>query len=595
MEQGFSIGDYLAILRRRIWWFVIPMVLVMTAALVAALTWPPVYRSTAMVLIEEAEIPAGLVDVSFDTYVERRLEAITRRVMVTDNLIDIIERFDLYPEVRAEQPVTAAAGQMRGDIGIRRISAQQGEATVAFEVFFDYGDAQQAQRVTDELVSLYLNENIRQRRELISGTARFFAAERGRVEERIEELSQQLADFKAEYRELLPQQMRSNERRLWRAEGQLGDLEREENSLVDRETIMMAQMAQIDPHGAGGGSIDSPAQMLENARIRLQTLQARYAPTHPDIVRAEAEVEALAAFVDERGGGEAAAAASELRALSADRSRLERELASLERIYGPAHPDVKQTQRELATVEESLAAQADAVDDLEGVGARNPAYLAMEARLAVIRRQMDLVEERRAEIRQTIENYEELLTRAPEVEVAYNRIAGALQDARAQRNSLLQKEQSARLSEAIETEERGERFSLIEPANLPGVPEEPDRKLIVLVGLVLGIGAGGGAVAARHLLDDTVSGAGEIAAEIGFEPIGIVPNITTPADRMLRLGRRLTVMAAIVVVAGGGAWYVHTRVVPLDIAGLTVWDEVVARVGPYLPSDLQAQLGAGGV
>ncbi len=596
VEQGFSLGDYVAIVRRRIWWLVVPAVVAVAVALMLAMTWPPVYRSTALVLIEEADIPESLVDVSFNTYVDRRLEAITRRVMVTDNLIDIIERFDLYPEMRAEASLAAVAGEMRGDVGIRRIAAERGEATVAFEVFFDYGDAQTAQRVTDEIVSLYLNENIRQRRQLISGSAEFFANERRRVEARIDELSQRLAEFKTEHTELLPQQAQVNERRLQEAEADLRALDGEEQSLVDRETILMAQLAQIDPASPGGpGSATSPEAMLEDARIQLQTLQARYAPTHPDIRRVKAEIAALEDFVEELGGGDAATAAR-ARELTTRRDQLARELASLRQIYGPAHPDVQRAERELGEVETALEEVEGAVEEggAAATSARNPAYLSLEARLAIVRRQMDTIDARRAEARQRIEASRDRLDRMPQMELRYNEIQSALNDARAQRNSLLEKEQRVRLSEAVEAEDRGERFSLIEPPNLPGAPVEPDRKLILLAGLVLGLGTGGGAVAARHFLDDTVSGPGEIAAEIGFEPLGIVPNITTPTERLLRFGKRLAVVGVILAVTGTGTWYVHTRVVALDTAGLLVWREVVARVGPYLPSDLQARFGADG-
>lgn len=596
LEQSFSLGDYVAILRRRLWWFVIPCVLVVAAAVAAALTWPPVYRSTAMVLIEEAEIPESLVDVSFDTYVDRRLEAITRRVMVTDNLVDIIERFDLYPEMRAEEPLTAVAGRMRGDVGIRRIAAERGEATVAFEVHFDYADPAVARRVADEIVSLYLNENIRQRRELISGTAEFFARERTRIEDRIDDLSQRLAAFKSEHTELLPQQAEANERRLAEAETALRELDREEQSLIDRETILMAQLAQIDPQEdvGGAGEVSDPQTMLEDARVQLQTLQARYADTHPDVVRTRAEVAALEDFVAERDVGDEVEDGAASRQLTARRRQLERELASLERIYGPSHPDVQQTRRQLDEVRASLDEQAEGGAASADAGSGNAAYLSLEARLAVVRRQLDTLDARRAEARERIERFRERLDRMPQVELEYNEIAGALDDARARRNALLEKEQTARLSEAVEAEERGERFSLIEPPNLPNVPVEPDRKLILLAGLVLGIAAGGGAVAARHVLDDTVSGPGDIAREIGFEPLGIVPNITTPAERLLRIGRRVAVVAVIVAGSGAGAWVVHRQVIPLDTAAMLAWREVGTRVGPYLPSDLQAQLGFDG-
>ena len=67
MVQGLTVRDYLAILRRRIWWFLIPAVLLSGAAFAAATLWPPTYRSSATVLIEEAEIPESILEVGFSS------------------------------------------------------------------------------------------------------------------------------------------------------------------------------------------------------------------------------------------------------------------------------------------------------------------------------------------------------------------------------------------------------------------------------------------------------------------------------------------------------------------------------------------------
>lgn len=55
-ETALGLRDYLLILRRRRWWFIIPAVLVLAAAGVAAMLWPPTYRSEATVLIEETDV-----------------------------------------------------------------------------------------------------------------------------------------------------------------------------------------------------------------------------------------------------------------------------------------------------------------------------------------------------------------------------------------------------------------------------------------------------------------------------------------------------------------------------------------------------------
>src|SRR5207302_7358864 len=69
-----------------------------------------------------------------------------------------------------------------------------------------------------------------------------------------------------------------------------------------------------------------------------------------------------------------------------------------------------------------------------------------------------------------------------------------------QYQSLLDKKLNARVSENMESREKGEQFRIIDPANLPQKPDKPDRLRIMLMGLVYGCGLGiGGAVALEHL------------------------------------------------------------------------------------------------
>ena len=596
-EQGFAIGDYVAILRRRLWWFALPAVLIAVGALTAALTWPPTYRSTATVLIEEAEIPDGLVDVGFQGYVERRLEAITRRVLVTDNLIDIIERFDLYPEEREAMSLRGVAGIMRDAVSLRTLttevinpnSGSTGKVTVAFEVSFSYGEAAAAQRVTDQLVSLYLNENTRQRRERIAETTEFLAGERGRIEERIAELSQQLADFKAEHRGVLPEQTALNQQMLMRAEADLREIARQERELRDRATILEAELAQLRLTPAserGQDRASSPAARLESARLQLASLEASYSPSHPDVVRTRNEVAVLEQLVADEPEGDASASTG---GLAEERERLSVELETLRERYGPEHPDVQQAERARAEID---AALADASDATAEVDASDPALLPLQAQLAVVESQLDGLDRLREEARARIAEYEDRLAQTMEIEPEYARLQRALQDARTQRDALVQQEQRARMGEAVESQERGERFSLIEPATLPGAPVEPNRKLILLAGLVLAGGAGAGSATLRHMTDDRISGVGDVTAEIGVEPLGMVPNITTPTERLARLARRGLVAALVVGGVGAGGWVVHTRVIPLDTATTIVSQRVLDRVMPFLPSDLRAQLTA---
>ena len=56
-EEGYSIGDYIAILKRRFWYLVIPALVIFVIAAAVAMLIPAVYRSEAKILIEQQQIP----------------------------------------------------------------------------------------------------------------------------------------------------------------------------------------------------------------------------------------------------------------------------------------------------------------------------------------------------------------------------------------------------------------------------------------------------------------------------------------------------------------------------------------------------------
>jgi uncharacterized protein involved in exopolysaccharide biosynthesis len=591
-ERPLTPRDYIAILRRRKWSFLVPTFALFFLSVAAALLWPPTYRSTATVLVEESEVPEDLVDTLISDYVERRLEAITRRVMVTDNLIGIIERYGLYPEERQARPITEIVEMMREDILVDTISAEivdprtgrKGEATVAFQLSFDYGTPETAQRVANELVSLYLNENLRQRREKATETTKFLGDERERVEQRIAELEKQLGDFKTANNGALPEQLPYNQQMVARSEQELSDLNRQMQSLRDRETYLSAQLALIEPnriYAGGAQQYMTAGAQVEAARAELTTLTARYGPSHPDVVNARRELTALEQMT---GSGVGTSA------LQAERDRLAAEVDALRARYTEDHPDVRRALRQLESVEAGLRAAPRS----GGGGASrpdNPAYLALQAQLEGVRTEIASYQPQRQYLTERLRHYQELVARTPVVEQEYNRLQRGLSDSIAQRDDLLARETTAQLGQALESELKAERFSLIEPPNLPTEPEKPQRLLIVLVGFVLSMGGGVGTVALRQALDDSVSDARDVAAIIGIEPLGLVPRIVTPADQARRLMLTLLIAGVVVLTVGGIGWYIHTYVIPLDTATFAAWRWLVTTAGPYLPSDLQWRFG----
>lgn len=589
MDDAASlIRDYVLVLRRRKWWFLVPAALVLAVALPVAQFWPATYRSSATILIEDPDVPQELVSSLVTGYIEKRLEEISRRVLATESLATLIERHRLWADEQEQLPTPALVAKMRDSIERHMIRANvvdaEGEertATTAFEVSFAYADPQMAQNVTDDLVSLYLEQNRRQRREFVDQTTGFLRSERERAEGRVREVDARLAAFKAANTDILPERRPYNEEQVSRAEQELRDLDRTIQSLKERESYIAAQLAQVDPYlpePAVSPTGGSPEAQLDSLRTELATASARYGPDHPDVDRLRRAVEALTRTVQAGGG------AGRSR-LQQERARLRAELAMLRERYRDDHPDVRRIQRELESVEGALRAAPAVTTRGRGTApVRNPAYLSLEVQLAGIRTELATTQEQLARVQEVRAHAQELVARTPLIETDYRNLERELADARSFRNAVIDKELTARLGESLEKEAKGERLSLLEPASLPSVPEKPDRRLLQLLGIMLALGTGATAVILRHLLDGAVWTTRELTTLFGVAPLAVVPHVTTRGEQWRHRATVALVLAGLLSGLAGGAWWADRHYGSVNGLASELHRRTVETVSPYLPA-----------
>ncbi len=122
-EDVKGLGDYLAILRRHKALLVVPAILIFLMGAGVAFSLPPSYSATATILIEQQEIPRELVQSTVTTYADQRIQIISQRVMTSENLVNIMEKFDLYPEQREQAGYSGLLDKIRNAIRLDMVSA----------------------------------------------------------------------------------------------------------------------------------------------------------------------------------------------------------------------------------------------------------------------------------------------------------------------------------------------------------------------------------------------------------------------------------------------------------------------------------------
>ncbi|MCL6622731.1 MAG: hypothetical protein K6T55_11615 [Syntrophobacterales bacterium] len=168
----------------------------------------------------------------------------------------------------------------------------------------------------------------------------------------------------------------------------------------------------------------------------------------------------------------------------------------------------------------------------------NPAYINLLTSIQAAANDIAALKKQRAELQAKLRVYRDRLERAPQVEQEYLALTRDYQNAHAKHQEVMNKILEARIAEGMEEAQKAERFTLIDPAVYPERPVSPNRLLILLAGLVLGMGGGLGLVALREHLDHTIKSAEELAWLTGLPVLGRISRIITPEDRAREARRR---------------------------------------------------------
>ncbi|MEW8428449.1 MAG: lipopolysaccharide biosynthesis protein, partial [gamma proteobacterium symbiont of Ctena orbiculata] len=280
-EELLGIGDYLAILKRRKMQLIVPAAIILLLSIGLALGLPSIYRSEATILIEQQEIPSELVRSTVTSYAGERIQVISQRVMTTENLGSIIENYGLFKEERDDTSLSLLAEKLRENIKLEMISADVVDprsgrpttATIAFTLAFSSKDSRIAQKVTNELVSLYLDENLRRRTQSALETSSFLGAEANKLKQEIADLETSLAKFKEKHVNNLPELQQLNMQLMERSERELTDTAQQIRSLEERKIYLQSELSQINPTS---DLYNSRGDRVMGAEDRLMSLETEY-------------------------------------------------------------------------------------------------------------------------------------------------------------------------------------------------------------------------------------------------------------------------------------------------------------------------------
>jgi len=547
-------------------------------AIIAAFFWPATYQSSGTILIEQQELPSDLVQSTITSYADQRIQIISQRVMTTDNLLQIIQRFDLYPRLRKLEPREKLLERMREDVHFQMISAdvmdpRQGRATkanIAFTVSYDSRSPEIAARVANELVTLYLNENIKSRRQQSANAATFLNDEADRLEKTVDAQQTAVAAFKDKHIHTLPDQSVINSQLVEREREELRDADTELRTLDQQGTFLDAQLAQISPssqvYTTTGERVLSPADRLKFLRTEYARLSGIYTPDHPDVLRTKREIDSLEKSV---GGVDTS------NDLARQLEDAQAQLVLARNRYSPDHPDVLSLERQVAALTQDVAELPKTAVPENIPTPDNPAYIEIKAQRQSTEAQRKSLQDKRTQLQTTIDEIERWQAASPAVERDYTDLARELENDQLKYREVRQKQMGAKLSENLEDEQKGERFTLIDPPLVPQIPSSPNRGLITGLGVFLALVSGLGIAFALDSSDGSVRNRRDLESILRVSPLAIVPHIVTVGDKLAYRRRRRLALIAFVSVFVLAVILTHFLYRPLDV----IWDAAFRQLG----------------
>lgn len=290
VDEGEAGGGFLAHLPAILWQrrlvVLPPLLLGVLGAIVAVLLIPPVYRSTALMLVQSPQLPDEVVG-NGGELIDRRIAGIKEQVTSRPDLVALIDKHGLYAEERRRGALSKVISEMRAAISLVPTTVDAAgirpeKQTIAFELAFDYKEPAAAQAVAQDLMERIVELDASGSAEQASNTVQFLTDQAKGLETRIAELQSQMAVINARNGGVLTGAGTMSTAGSGSFDVQIAMLQRDNSNLIAQRDLAK--------------SADTRDPAVVAAEAALATARSVYSESHPDVVVAKQRLEEARRF-----------------------------------------------------------------------------------------------------------------------------------------------------------------------------------------------------------------------------------------------------------------------------------------------------------
>lgn len=460
-------GEWAAILKRRKWMIILPMITLTSAVGYVVYNLPSIYESTSLLTVKPPTISSNLVQPLTNEDFSQRLQTINQEVLSRSSLEPMVLKYDLYrTERNAGMPMELVIAKMYKNIKVD-LEETGDQKVAAFRIKYRDSDPQATRNVTAELASKYVNAQVQNTTEIAQSTKELFERQLDEKKTALDDLEKQRLDIMTANVATLPESEQG-------LVAQLQGLRSREDTITKEKESLFNEKGRLN---------DSIA--ANNRQMRL--IEDYGQKETQDTARQAASIEDTLPYAE----------------LMKRRSELNAQLDNLLKVYREKHPAVIAKQAEIARVNEEFDNLRKSADrrvanatkssnmraDLQKKGLELENQR-IQSQIGQIDNQIAQKDADRAANANEISAIEARINAVPNVKVALEAINARYQSAKQSYDEILKKKNDAETLVGVETNAQGETIRVQDPANVPQSPVAPKRFVWTFFGAGIGIAFG---------------------------------------------------------------------------------------------------------
>ena len=490
-SRSYNLDDYLEILRRRMWYVIIPFVLIIIGTVLFAIFAPRIYKASTLVLVTPQKVPESLVHPTVTSRIEERLQSISQEVMSRTRLEQVINEFGLYKNESQDMAREEVVALMQKDIKVELPTKKEEKGF--FTISYSGKDPNVVTTVANRLASLFIEENLRLREQQAVGTTEFLGNELNSTREKLEKLEELVSQYKRRHMGELPEQRDTNLKLLEQLQNQHQRAGENLRAAQDRKLFLQKQLSDLELPIAGS----EPSTMGRVSKLssgRSSTSSSAFSDSTPNL---------------EVGG-----------TYESQKEFLTNQLNDLRSKYTESHPDVITAKKKLADLE----SKKDTYN-----AKKDPRFKEFNNQLAMIDIDIKRFQREETSLVTQISRYRARVENVPSREQEMASLIREYQNTKETYELLMKKNQDAQQAENLERRQKGEQFKVIDPARVPEKPFSPNIPKVLLIGLVVALGCSFGSAIIREQMDRSFHDAGDVEVALGLRVLVTIPKIDEKA------------------------------------------------------------------